>query len=728
MAAPPKEHDAVSAVVHVDPAGVLHVELGSQPASGEVVARRRPDGPEVRAVPTGAPPTARLAIPTAPGDPAVWDLHLAEGDRRRRLVPSPSRTGHGAHVRDCVLEPYTTVRGKLSARVRALRPTAQLTDVKFEDGQLHVRARLLELPRKVVELAVVARSRHTDRELVLPAALALNEASATIPLDQLVTVPGLRHHTVDVHLRVRDDEGSRDLRLRKGTSARPEAFPIVRVHAGGDELDVQAYLTEKGNLSVRLGADSPPGVGIVPGAKPRRPAPAAVRRVVELYLSALERRVASGRRFRPAVGTSRPRVYFLIRSAYGVGGTIRTVLTTANHLAEQGYRVDVISLLRPKENTFFEVHPAIRHTWLFDERARHGAVVTLFTGQHPLRALVKRTLFGRLDSWESVLTHPREVAFGRSSLLTDLLLVRKLQRLKPGVLVLTRPVLNVVGARFAPAHVRTVGQEHMNFSLHAPELQAWMLPAYRRLDALTVLTSGDERDYRAALSGSAVVLRRVPNGLPALPAVVSDSTARVVVAAGRLTRQKGFDLLVRAFAQVVERRPDWQLRIFGDGSEQDALQRLIGELGLDRSVFLMGRTSHVSDELARGSVYALSSRFEGFGMVIIEAMSAGLPVVSFDCPRGPGDIITHGEDGLLVPPEDVGALATGLLKLMEDDERRRTMAAAARRTAEVYAMERVGPLWQDLLRDLATAPALSPAAPDGREPSPDGVRGIRRAP
>ncbi len=303
-----------------------------------------------------------------------------------------------------------------------------------------------------------------------------------------------------------------------------------------------------------------------------------------------------------------------------------------------------------------------------------------------------------------MLTHPREVAFGRSSLLTDLLLVRKLQRLEPGVLVLTRPVLNVVGARFAPAQVRTVGQEHMNFSLHPPEMRTWMLDAYRRLDVLSVLTEGDERDYRSALHGTGVVVRRIPNGLPRLPERISDQSAKVVVAAGRLTRQKGFDLLVRAFAQVIVRRPDWQLRIYGDGAEREALQRLIAELGLSRSVWLMGRTPEMHDEMARGSVYALSSRFEGFGMVIIEAMSAGLPVVSFDCPRGPADIITHGSNGLLVPAEDVDELGRALLRLIEDDALRRTMAAAARATAQDYSMDRLGRLWEDLLQELGTVP------------------------
>ncbi|MDP9436001.1 MAG: glycosyltransferase family 4 protein, partial [Actinomycetota bacterium] len=678
-----------------------------------VVARRRPDGPEVDAALDPATGVAHVVLPLAEVDAGVWDLYLDEPggvDGARARLSAETGLGPPVRVGDRVLEPYRTVKGNLSLRLRGLRPRADVAAVEPGDGLLTVRARLHEVEGAVD--AVVGVSRHGHRELLVPAQHADDAVQARLPLDRLATVPGLRHDTVDLHVRLRRPGGeTQDLRLRHpATGQAPPTFPILRVRAGRDEVDLQAYYTVKGNLSVRLGAGSPPGVGIVPGAVPRRPAPAPVRRLVEAYLGRVRRRnLAARRRGRPPLGTDRPRVYLLMRSAYGVGGTIRTVVTTANHLAEQGYRVELISLLRPKETTFFALHPRIRHTWLFDERTRYGAVVTLVTGEKPVRALARRALSARLDGWESVLTHPREVAFGRSSLLTDLLLVRKLQRLKPGVLVLTRPVLNVVGARFAPPQVRTVGQEHMNFTLHPPELSAWMLDAYRHLDVLTVLTEGDARDYRAALDGTGVDVRRIPNGLPRLPERVSDQSAKVVVAAGRLTRQKGFDLLVRAFAEVAARRPDWQLRIFGEGAEQEALQRAIRDLGLTGSVWLMGRTAQVPDEMARASLYALSSRFEGFGMVIIEAMSAGLPVVAFDCPRGPADIVTHGQDGLLVPAEDVGALAQALLRLIEDDDLRQTMASAARSTAQDYAMDRLGRLWESLLGDLAREPGAPSA-------------------
>jgi glycosyltransferase involved in cell wall biosynthesis len=375
-------------------------------------------------------------------------------------------------------------------------------------------------------------------------------------------------------------------------------------------------------------------------------------------------------------------VRILLLHAYGMGGTIRTSLNLAGGLAARGHRVEVWSLVRRRDKPFFELPPGVHVEDIDDLRGGRR---------------------GLLDRLPSLLVHPDDYAYPSASLRTDLALLRRLRALRGGVLMTTRPAFTVLAARLAPPGVVTVGQEHLNFHAHRPRLAADLLRAAGRLDALVVLTDDDRRDYGAALAGARTVVERIPNAVPPLEGGVAALDAPVIVAAGRLNSQKGFDRLLPAFAQVAAAHPEWELRIYGSGAARGELEALIGRLGLEGRARLMGQERRLGLAYSEASLFALSSRWEGFGMVIVEAMSKGLPVVSFDCPRGPAEIIHDGVDGLLVPDGDVEAFARALLELVEDPERRRRLGTAALDTARRYDTGEIAARWGALLARLGTA-------------------------
>ena len=178
---------------------------------------------------------------------------------------------------------------------------------------------------------------------------------------------------------------------------------------------------------------------------------------------------------------------------------------------------------------------------------------------------------------------------------------------------------------------------------------------------------------------------------------------QVVIAAGRLNRQKGFDRLIEAFAPVARAHPGWELRIYGQGKERAALQAMIDELQIGSQTRLMGWTDSLGDAMSEASVFAMTSRFEGLPLVGIEAMSRGLPMVSFDCPRGPRELVKDGINGFLVPNGDIPAFTAALSQVIDDDELRASMSKAALRDAEVYEISSVGRRWKELIEGLLSA-------------------------
>jgi glycosyltransferase involved in cell wall biosynthesis len=356
------------------------------------------------------------------------------------------------------------------------------------------------------------------------------------------------------------------------------------------------------------------------------------------------------------------KISFLLHNGYGIGGTIRTTFNLAQALAER-HQVEIVSVHRHREQPTFALDPRVRLRALVDLRHEKD---------HPLHQRPARVF------------PASEYRYDQYSELTDERIATELAGLDADVVIGTRPGLNVHLALQGPRHAVLIGQEHLTLDNHSPVLRGALRAAYPRLDALTTVTEADAEAYRRKMRMPGVRVTALPNSVPAPALPPADGEARTVVAAGRLVRSKRHSVLIRAFARVVAERPDWRLRIYGKGEEEDRLHRLIGDLGLYNHVFLMGAATPIEAEWVKGSIGAVSSSFEPFGMTIVEAMRCGLPVVSTDCPYGPAEIIRDGEDGRLVPVGDAGAMAGALLDLINDDALRLRMSRAALASSRRY--------------------------------------------
>lgn len=211
---------------------------------------------------------------------------------------------------------------------------------------------------------------------------------------------------------------------------------------------------------------------------------------------------------------------------------------------------------------------------------------------------------------------------------------------------------------------------------------------------LIILTEEDKKSWYGLNN-----INVIPNFIPTLPENKSDCSKKRVIAVGKYVPQKGFDILIDIWAKVSPQYPEWELVIFGKGKDKIKLEKQIKALNIT-TIKLNPPTKNINEEFRNSSIFAMSSRFEGLPMVLLEAMSVGLPVVSFACKCGPRDIITEGESGFLIPQSNFDLFAKRLMELMDNENLRQQMGAAARLRAEDFTEEKIMPKWVTLFDEL----------------------------
>lgn len=367
------------------------------------------------------------------------------------------------------------------------------------------------------------------------------------------------------------------------------------------------------------------------------------------------------------------KILFLLSSMHG-GGAERVAATLANAWAARGDDVVLMPTYSGRGECVYEIAGNVRMVWLADLRGASSGPLRSLKRLCALRRFIRRE---RPDVIVSFLTNVNIAAvlanFGRRIPL-------------------------IVCERTHPAAGHNIGKM-------LARARRWCYP---RASAVAVQTEAAAQWVRDSLPG----VRRLaimPNPLPdallrrPLPLHPETRTTEVhtLMAMGRLTRAKRFDLLIDAFARLAPRYPDWRLRIWGEGPLRSALQEQVERLGLAARVELAGRTAQPWDALADGDAFVLSSEVEGFPNALLEAMALGLPCVAFDCPAGPAEMTRQGEDGLLVPAGDEVALEEALARVMADAALRDELGLrGARQVRERYSLEAVLSRWDALFAEL----------------------------
>lgn len=354
------------------------------------------------------------------------------------------------------------------------------------------------------------------------------------------------------------------------------------------------------------------------------------------------------------------KVCFLIGNLDNSGGTERVTTLIANELVKLSYNVSIISLTGGKK-PFFELDDSIRTYSLYSDKVSFKT--NFFGVVYKLRNFVKNN---KIDSFVVV------------DSISCIFTVPALYGLK----------------------INHICWEHFNFNvtLGVKSRDLGRRLAARYCNYVVTLTERDKELWEQGLVNIRAKIVSIANPTPYenmnhIPSL----EYKTVLAIGRLTYQKGFDLLIDAWALVCETNFDWTLRIVGSGEDEENLKKQAQSLGIENRIDFVSATKNVEQYFKTSSLYCLSSRFEGFGLVMIEAQSFGLPIVAFNCDVGPADIITNEVNGFLCAVEDISSLSEKILEfIILDKEVYRTFSSEAKESAKRFEIKNIILNWNIL--------------------------------
>lgn len=360
----------------------------------------------------------------------------------------------------------------------------------------------------------------------------------------------------------------------------------------------------------------------------------------------------------------------LVISSLGAGGAERVMSIMANYWTAKGWKIKLLTFDDGTIPPFYKIDDRVCHIPLNIAKNSHNPVIAIWNNLNRIQKLRKAISESKPDT---------VISFMDKSNVITLLATKGLN------------IPIVVSERIDP-RMSSIGKIW-------EQLRWWTYPNATRI----IVQSQRVFDYFPLQLQERMFIIPNPVLLPKIEEDVSQHLLehQTIIAMGRFHQQKGFDLLLQAFAKLKDFYPESILTILGEGELRPELESLCNELEIAHRVYLPGRVKNPYQYLKKADIFVMSSRFEGFPNALCEAMACGLAVISTDCPSGPREIIRDGVDGILAPSEDVESLAKAMERLMCDETERKKLAARAPEVTERFSLEKVMEMWELLLRRIS---------------------------
>lgn len=377
------------------------------------------------------------------------------------------------------------------------------------------------------------------------------------------------------------------------------------------------------------------------------------------------------------------KIAYIYTALTSIGGADRVITNKANYFAEKlDYEVYIITDSQAGKAPVFPLSPKIKHIDLhvnFDEQYHYGIIrraLCYFRLMHKYKKKLHNILYEIRPDFVMT-TCGRELDF--------------LNNIHDGS-------IKIGESHIAKAYCRNFHLMEKKGFPYKQVAHYWRRKqerAIKKLDAFVVLTQHDANSWSSIRK--AIVISNPYSFAPEKP---SDCSSKKIISVGRLNEQKGYERLIEAWAKISYKHPDWKINLYGQGELQDELEQLVKEFNITNSFHILPPTDKIIEKYCESSFYVMSSRFEGLPMVLLEAMSCGLPCISFNCPNGPSDLIENEKNGYLVENGNIEQLAEAIDKMIENNTLRQNMGRNAHMFVQKYSPDNVMQIWINLFHSL----------------------------